>query len=605
MSLPHSNDPASILLVEEYFAREDAGFVEALRRVTHPKVLAAFADRWKRDPRPWARAQIFVYLERPLDCPGHQPLVKHLFKDAEERKDDELMAAFLTAFDTLIRRVRRAHWSWDRSTRSGREEERLEAPRDVLPAEIHKTFLHPKTGQRVTISKTGRKTRGGRIFTHRTRHYLRRRAWRYFRWMGYGRPAAYPAAVVNALRRYRDADLEKGEHILDSWALLQICFYGGDVIEFKTRHDTLRAGKSLGDLRVAPRFGPAWDTPEAAGLVLSLVVQAQAKLVRLWAMDLFRTLTSREAVEVSADQILGFIDHEDERVQAFGAELFESQSGNEKLPVSTWLRLLGTRNVTVLATLCAAFARHVSAERLTLAQCLELAMARPVPVARLGFQLLQGRSFATAELPSLIVLAEARCASLAAELATWALARVGAREHYELEAVSRFFDSISQPTRDAAWAWLTAGAVNPSTSNADARSAGYDDPVLWSRLAETPFDDLRLKIVDHLALRLETPALSVDQLAPVWCAVLLGVHRGGRQKLKAVRELAEAIAREPETAARLLPVLVVAVRSVRGPEMRAGLSAVMTLIARRPELSAMVKARLPELSFQAEEEAVA
>ena len=197
-------------------------------------------------------------------------------------------------------------------------------------------------------------------------------------------------------------------------------------------------------------------------------------------------------------------------------------------------------------------------------------------------------------------MADARCASLAEELAAWALTKIGVRGAYELESVSRFFDSINESTRNAAWAWLIAEQAVPAGAKADnagVHSAGYDDPVLWSRLAESPFDDLKLRLVDLLARRVDAPELSADQLAPVWCAVLLGVHRGGRQKPKAVRELAAAIMREPSSAERLLPVLVVAVRSIRGPEMRAGLSAVMTLVSRRPELAALVKARLPELEF--------
>jgi hypothetical protein len=82
--------------------------------------------------------------------------------------------------------------------------------------------------------------------------------------------------------------------------------------------------------------------------------------------------------------------------------------------------------------------------------------------------------------------------------------------------------------------------------------------------------------------------------------VLLGVHRGGRQKVKAVRQLADAIAAEPARAAALLPVLAVAIRSVRGPEMRAGLAAVMSLVAQRPELSGAVREKLPELNFHSE-----
>jgi hypothetical protein len=613
MPPPSPNDRASVLLVEECFARGDEGFVPALRLVTQPKILAAFADRWKKDPRPWARAQLFAYLEHPLDCPGHQPLVKHLFKDAEERKDDELMAAFLTAFDTLVRRFPVPNHVWDRASRTMRTDgETLVTPRDMVPLakDLVNTYVDPKTGLRVTVRKSGARVRGGRIFSHRTRQYLRRRAWRYFRWLGYARPAAYPAAVLPALRRYRDADLEKGEHILDSWSLLHICFHGCDVIEFHSRHHRLREGKSLGDLRAAPRFAPAWDTPENAHAVFRLVSEARATLVRQWAMELFRQLASRAQVEPTAEDLLALLDHADERVQQFGAELFEARTDNDRLPITTWLRLLGTRNLTALATLCAAFARHVSGERLTLAQCLDLAQARPVPVARLGFGFLKTRAIPASDLPALTALADARCDAVAAELATWALARVGAHEHHAVEPVSRFFDSLNPTTRAAAWAWLITDAETrgekTDASASPSRPAAYDDPVLWSRLAETPFDDLKLKLIDHLALRLKTPALTTEHLAPLWCAVLLGVHRGGRQKLKAVRELAEAIAGAPDavpdavaaTAARLLPVLAVAVRSVRGPEMRAGLAAVMTLVARRPELAGAVRTRLPELGFE-------
>lgn len=245
MSASLPNDRASLLLVDECFARGDERFLEALRKVASPKFLAALADRWKKDPRPWARAQIFAYLENPLDCPGHQPLVKRLFKDAEARRDDEMMAAFLVAFDTAVRRVRRKRWRWDPGTRVAVDEEVLAMPRDVLPPEISRMTTHSKTGERIVTTKKGRKIMRGRIFTHRTRQYLRRRAWRYFRWMGYARPAAFPAAIAPALRRYRDAHLEKGENILDSWALLNICFRACDALEFHPVHLRLAPGRTL------------------------------------------------------------------------------------------------------------------------------------------------------------------------------------------------------------------------------------------------------------------------------------------------------------------------------------------------------------------------
>ena len=58
-----------------------------------------------------------------------------------------------------------------------------------------------------------------------------------------------------------------------------------------------------------------------------------------------------------------------------------------------------------------------------------------------------------------------------------------------------------------------------------------------------------------------------------------------------MRQIAEAIAAEPTRAPALLPVLAVAIRSVRGPEMRAGLASVMTLLAQRPELTEAVRTK--------------
>src|SRR5436190_15211756 len=103
-------DRGQMLLVEEYFATECSSFLEALRKVTQPKALAGFADRWKKDPRPWARDQLLAYLGQPLNCPGHQPVIKHLFKHAEETGDHEIMVAFLVAFRRLVRRdIRTKH----------------------------------------------------------------------------------------------------------------------------------------------------------------------------------------------------------------------------------------------------------------------------------------------------------------------------------------------------------------------------------------------------------------------------------------------------------------------------------------------------------------
>src|SRR4051812_45662090 len=96
--------PVSSLLLDELFSSEDPQFVATLSRVSDEKLLLRYVEKWKSDPRPWAREQVRVLLEGPLDTLGGRAIVKRLFKHFEAVRDDELMAAFLVAFDRFVRR---------------------------------------------------------------------------------------------------------------------------------------------------------------------------------------------------------------------------------------------------------------------------------------------------------------------------------------------------------------------------------------------------------------------------------------------------------------------------------------------------------------------
>ena len=126
---------SSSLFLKEYFSTGDDRFLDALYDFHSPKALARIADKWKTDPRPWARRQVLSYLERPLDTPGHEPIVKRLFKHFETQADDEIMAAFMVAFDRLVRRRRKTQWHYDWRTRESWQEERLVSPRDRVESE--------------------------------------------------------------------------------------------------------------------------------------------------------------------------------------------------------------------------------------------------------------------------------------------------------------------------------------------------------------------------------------------------------------------------------------------------------------------------------------
>jgi hypothetical protein len=290
---------------------------------------------------------------------------------------------------------------------------------------------------------------------------------------------------------------------------------------------------------------------------------------------------------IEVDQLFMLLDHADEEVQQFGAKMIDSLAASSSWPVSTWLRLLETRGVTALSTICEVMTRRVSPERFDLDQCVSLACARATPVARLGLSWLTGRGINTdADRAAIVRLAHARCEAIGSEAAAFALAIVGSPHAYRAEDVVAFFDSLNTEVRRGAWEWLTP------------TSRGCNDPALWSRLLETPYDDVRIRLIEQLDRRSRgegSAVLSRQDLTNVWTTVLLGVHRGGRAKLKALRQISEAMAEHPDSAERLVPVLSVAIRSVRPAEVRAGLAAILTAVAEQPSLEAILERALPEL----------
>jgi hypothetical protein len=62
-------------------------------------------------------------------------------------------------------------------------------------------------------------------------------------------------------------------------------------------------------------------------------------------------------------------------------------------------------------------------------------------------------------------------------------------------------------------------------------------------------------------------------------------------------EISDRVMREPASAVVLLPILVIAIRSVRAPEARHGLAAIVTAIEHVPPLEVEVKRLLPELQL--------
>jgi hypothetical protein len=584
--MPHSPAPVSFLVVEEYFAAADERFIEALRSAHQPKQLAAFVTRWQQDPRPWAREQMLRYLLLPLDSQGHQVVIKRLFKWAEKQQDTALLAHFAVAFDSLVRRVKKTRHRYDWQSRTSFQEEILHTPRNSFPkAEPPKQVTNPFTGRQSHY--TAPSPKNARLFKYRTRYYLRRRVWRFFRRLKFQQPQFYITAVTEMLRLYRDADLSLGQDLLECWSLLHALYRHHPALEFGATNVRVAEGAKLADLAPAPAYLELWQAPAAANSLLMLVAQAKARLIRSCAIDLLRKHHTPQLPAFPLEQVLSLLEDPDTAVQQFACECLKLSGSLSSLPLQTWLELINIDQPELQAQLTEIFREQVPVEQLALADCVELACAVAVPVARLGWNYLRQRHIEPArDKPELTRLTKLRCGSLGHEVTTWLLEHYARGDQYDREVLSLCCDSLVPEVRVAAWDFLVQS------------EPARDDALLYARLVESPHDDLRLRLIDELQRKSELPGLSGQTLTPLWATVLLGVQRGNRQKPKAAAQLAAAIVEQPTKAAALLPVLLVAVRSLRGPEMRAGLAAVMQTLERCPELQPIVAEQLPELVLE-------
>ncbi len=588
--MAHTPSPhdGSWFVAEQYLERNDPAFVDEVRRLHDADRLGALAARWYGQPA--ARPLILDYLDRPLNAYRHEALVKRLYKLSESAGDDTVLAAFLVAFDRSVRRVRRQRVRWDYTTRETYTEEHLQAPKHGTlprPDAPPRYFRNPRTGGRV-LGRGRSVTAKQRLFSLPTRYYLRRRAWRYFRKLGKQHPERYVPAMVQALKRYTDADVADGLALLDNWGLVHVLFHHSPALLSKPNGWVPAEGHTLAELAAAPIYEALWQA--APGPLIELLKEARARAVRQWTIQMLKRHHADAVSRLPVPDLLAMLGHEDPEVSALAGEALRNAPGLDLLDVGQWLGLIQSANPMALDLLCGLMERHLNREKLTLAQALKLATSRPLPVARLGLNLLQGRKPATLEeCRSLLTAAEAEAVPVRADLLRWVRATLGQSPHFDPLWVLEFLDSPHDDVREQGWAWFQE------------EQRARENVVLWQRLLESPYDDMRLHLVAELEKWAAQPApvdrgkLDADLVRYLWAAVLLNIHRGGRTKPLVVSQVLRRLERKPEEAAQLLPVLSVALRSVRGPEWRAGLTGVVQLVERRPEMAGAVRGAFPEL----------
>jgi hypothetical protein len=556
-------------------------FVTQIRAIANANLLASFAEKWYTDRRPEARRLLFAYLAEPLNAPRHEPLVKRLFKFADNAGDDEAMAHFLAALDRTIRRRREKVDRYNYRTRAFEQKAVIAVPPNSTLARDDRLFARPWSG-----GNRERLTEGKFLFSVATRHYLRRRAWRYFRKLGKRQPERYVPAACTALKLYSDADTPSGLGLLDNWGLCHILFHHSPTLLSTPRGWHVAPGGQLTQLQPDPKYRKLWlQSPEP---IFDALVNAKCRAVSLWALKMLRRHFPERLGRVETPELLRWLVAENAVLNDLALELLQSRGGLEKIPAEEWLKLIEAARPDLMDRICDMILRSVKAEQVSFADAVRLAMLRPIPLARLGRTFLEGKKPATGdEVRAVFGLREAEAEPVRGDLARWAIRVLSERPDFQPLWVLEFLDSRHEDVRAVGWEWLQR----------DERAR--EDTTVWQRLLESPYDNIRLRMIAMLEERARrgNGKFSPETVRGLWANTLLNIHRGSRVKPVVVRQVMARLATHPEEGGELLPIIAVVLRSIRGPEFRAGLAGIAAYIERNPDRLALVEAVFPELKL--------
>ncbi len=583
-----ANRPARVTqgswpVVEELLERGDPAFVDELRRIHVGEELANYAEPWYRDTRPAARRFLLEYLDRPLNAGRHEGLIKRLFKLAEAAGDDEVMGRFLVCFDRSVRRELRRRHRWMPEERNYQPVQVATTASVTLPRDDD-VFVNPQNWLAEQLP-------GMRLFHPATRAYLRRRSWRYFRQIGKVDPERYLAAVRRILTLYRDEDVDTGLALLDNWGLMHILFHHSEALLSNPTGWTLIQGKALKDVVAAPMFAAVWQREPDP--LLQLLDQAQARPVRQWAIQMLRNHFPDALPGMPLDKLVTWLGHSSREMVELAIELLRTENRLKQILPEKLLQLLKQAPDEMVELLANLIGEAVQPDQVSLVQAVDLAVQKPEVVARLGFQLLQGKVPQTeSEATQLFRLGEAEANFLRQEMVRWSCQALSASPVFHNDWVLEYLDNRFVEVRAEGWNWLQS------------EERVKDDIRIWQKMLESPYDNIRLPMIDYLEQQLTLAPVeeeaNVEVFDPIhirylWASVLLNVQRGARNKPKVVRQLLDRLEQRPGELKQLLPLLTVALRSLRGPEFRAGLVGLVNYQRRHPEAAPAIEALVPEL----------
>ncbi|TWT92956.1 hypothetical protein [Neorhodopirellula pilleata] len=574
----------SLLVVRQLLDQADGSFLDELCRIEDADKLGSFAREFLDDRRSHVRAGLLAYIDVAMSQYRHEALVKRLFKLAEAASDDEVMARFMVALDRSVRREVRTRRSWDWVAREATEETYIDKRDQSMPRSDREASAKARNRRAVKQSQW-------QLFSAKTRDYLRRRAWRYFRTLAKIDATRYRTAMSEALVQYTDDDTADGLALIDNWSLMHVLFHGCDQIVAEARGWTLAENGSLEKLLPAPYLIDIWKSDAEA--LLDLVGTARARAVRMWSMQMLQSHHQDALAQLPLKRILAWIRCDDDEIASLAADSLNQHGSVTVFSAEQWIEILDHANASVLVGVCETARQKANVSTWTTEECLAVAMRRPDPIAALAIGFLADRTVeSAAQAEQWLSLGDSECVGRRGELVGLALRKVAASEHFEPVMLTLIVDSTDETVRAAGLAFLTQ---DERTEN---------NVTLWQRLLESPHDDVQLTMTGLLqkqslswteSKHVNAASLDSITLTRLWATVLLNTRRGGKIKLQLIEQIGRLITKHPDRSDVLLPLLKTSLRSVRATEFRCALTTVVGLMDQSDEITSYFTAEVPEL----------
>ena len=190
-------------------------------------------------------------------------------------------------------------------------------------------------------------------------------------------------------------------------------------------------------------------------MFVDLVTQAQCRTVRSWSIAQDSSRPGRDRAVVHARRAPRLARDGGSRRREPRRRPVRGDPSLKNVPCERWLRLLDTAAPAALDVLCEMLKELIAVERVTLIDAVNLARARPLPVARLGLQWLQTKTPRNeAECRAVRTLVEADCETLRPEIVVWAVEVLSASPLFRPEWVLDWLDSRHEDVRAVGWTWF-------------------------------------------------------------------------------------------------------------------------------------------------------